>query len=67
MEWWKRADERGPWRNREMPKPRWDGVPPILQEKGLTSEQRRKGLKWYIGKFPIPRPGSTHTRTLGND
>lgn len=41
--------------------------PPIFQTKELSAEQRRKGIKWFIWKFPIPRRGMHIPQELRQD
>lgn len=52
--WWTR---RRKVKNRRMPIIRYQEEPSVFQTKTLSREQRRKGLEWYIRKFPIPRRG----------
>lgn len=34
---------------------KWGRQPPVWKSKRINAETRRSLMKWYIGKFPLPR------------
>lgn len=53
---WNRSEVLDGVGSRRLPKVKWK-VPPAVWEAELKGEERRQLLKWYIGRFPIPRRG----------